>query len=108
MSRPWALAVNELATNALKHAFLDESGGLVQLAARVRGDQIIISVDDDGASFTDQKHSNGAGLGLGLIRRLVASCGGAVRASKPGSKLFVLALPSHNSMDRKRRNVSHG
>lgn len=90
---PMSLAVNELATNALKHAFRDENGGHVVIAARTEGDHIIISVDDDGTSFTAQKHTNGGGLGLDLIRRLVASCGGAVRTPKPGSKLFVLTLP---------------
>ena len=105
---PVALAVNELATNALKHAFLDEDGGHIHITVRPHADQIIISVDDDGAPFTDHKHSNGGGLGVGLIRRLVASCGGAVRSPKPGSKLFVLALPLHGSMGQKRWGASHG
>jgi two-component sensor histidine kinase len=50
---PFGLLVNELATNAIKHAFPDGTGRILLSAERV-GDQIELTVADDGVGMTDK------------------------------------------------------
>lgn len=94
-----ALAVNELATNAIKHAFEEGKGGHVQITAREQSQQVVILVDDDGLPFPelDTGKSKDGGLGLGIVRRLVASAGGLVIAPTSGRKVFELRLPINAS-----------
>jgi len=97
---PIMLAVNELATNSLKHAFRDEKGGHIQISAWTEGDQIVITVDDDGAPFSEQQDTSRKGLGLGLIRRLITSSGGTLRLPSHDTKLFVLTFPLRNAVNQ--------
>jgi two-component sensor histidine kinase len=92
-----ALAVNELATNAIKHAFEEERPGYVRVslhqdAAR----RITIFVDDDGLPFPEiaPGSGGGTGLGLGLVKRLIASAGGLIIVPTDGSKIFELRIPA--------------
>jgi two-component sensor histidine kinase len=50
---PFGLLVNELATNAIKHAFPDGTGHLMLSVERV-GDQIELIVADDGVGMKDE------------------------------------------------------
>ena len=50
---PFGLLVNELATNAIKHAFVDGTGSVV-LGVRRIGDQIELDVADDGICLQDR------------------------------------------------------
>jgi two-component sensor histidine kinase len=50
---PFGLLVNELATNAIKHAFPDGTGRILLSAERV-GDQIELTVADDGVGMKDK------------------------------------------------------
>lgn len=91
-----ALAVNELATNAIKHAFEEGKSGYVHVSVRRHDDrQIVVLVDDDGLPFPDSGGGDGkgTGLGLGLVKRLVASAGGLLITPADGSKIFELRIP---------------
>lgn len=86
-----ALVVNELATNAIKHAFAEARRGHVWISISpqtARG--VTVVVDDDGSAFPDVI---GSGLGMGLVKRLMASIGGLFIPPAPGSKLFELRVP---------------
>ena len=50
---PFGLLVNELATNAIKHAFPDGTGRVV-LSVEQAGDQIELTVADDGVGMKDK------------------------------------------------------
>ena len=50
---PFGLLVNELATNAIKHAFPDGTGRVVLSVEQV-GDQIELTVADDGVGMKDK------------------------------------------------------
>jgi two-component sensor histidine kinase len=52
---PFGLLVNELGTNAIKHAFPDGIGRILLSAVRI-GDQIELTVEDNGAGMKE-KHS---------------------------------------------------
>lgn len=91
-----ALIVNELATNAIKHAFAGEKGGRIEISIQ-RSDRghVTIQVDDDGLPFPEvsARNTNGSGLGLGLVRRLMASIGGLIILPSGGSKTFEIRVP---------------
>ena len=88
-----ALVVNELATNAIKHAFEEGKSGRIAIWIGANGGRnVSIIVDDDGLPFPEIADGSGDGLGLGLVRRLMASIGGLFIPPPPGSKLFELRV----------------
>ena len=88
-----ALVVNELATNAIKHAFHEGRSGHIMIKAYDRDESsIVILVDDDGLPFPEPTGKSG-GLGLGLVKRLVASTGGLFISPPPGAKIFEIRVP---------------
>ena len=87
-----ALVVNELATNAIKHAF--EAGATGHISIKVcerNGRTIVVLVDDDGLPFPEAGRDGG--LGLGLVKRLVASAGGVFIPPPAGTKVFEIRVP---------------
>jgi two-component sensor histidine kinase len=69
---PCALVVNEILSNAYKHAFKGRKQGTIEISALQENGQIRISVRDDGIGIPDTfniSHANS--LGLKLIRTLV-------------------------------------
>ena len=87
------LVVNELATNALKHAFHDRDAGQIVVAVRRNGNRdVVVTIVDDGLPFPDIAPAN-PGLGLELARRMMASINGMLIAPLQGSKMFELRLP---------------
>lgn len=93
-----ALVVNELATNAIKHAFKEGEPGHVQITiGRYAGRDLTVIVDDNGLPFSDHAHVGEGGLGLGLAKRLMASIEGLFIPPRPGSKVFELRVPVTSS-----------
>jgi two-component sensor histidine kinase len=89
-----ALAVNELATNAIKHAFCEDRTGQISIAARMDGArQALIIVDDDGLPFSEAASAGRSGLGLTLVKRLTESIGGTLVTPRQGSKCFEMRVP---------------
>ncbi|MDQ0840022.1 sensor histidine kinase [Sphingomonas faeni] len=89
-----ALVVNELATNAIKHAFEEGKSGHVSISVRRDGErQAVIIVDDDGLPFPEADNSKNGGMGLGLIKRLVASADSVFIHPTDGSKRFEIRVP---------------
>jgi two-component sensor histidine kinase len=90
-----ALAVNELATNAIKHAFREDRTGHIRITARLdRARHVVIIVDDDGLPFAEAVSAGKSGLGLTLVRRLVESINGTfVPPPQNGPKCFEIRVP---------------
>jgi two-component sensor histidine kinase len=98
-----ALVVNELATNAIKHAF-ESSGGHVTIKAWQDTGTVLIVVDDDGLDLPPRARLKGAGLGLrlesahglglGLADQLTNSIGGRLVVPPPPSKAFEIRVPA--------------
>jgi two-component sensor histidine kinase len=86
--------VSELATNAVKHAFEEGKAGHIRIAVR-RYDQrhAAITVDDDGIPFPVPRDEKSAGMGMLLVRRLVASANGVFIQNTAGSKCFEIRVP---------------
>lgn len=85
------LMVNELVTNALKHAFPGDRAGTVQVRLRRRPTDLIIAVEDDGIGYPE-----GAPVGLGsrLVILLAEQSGGSIKreATNPGCRI-VITIP---------------
>ena len=89
-----ALAVNELVTNALKHAFAERMEGRIAVCAKMREGQLVITVDDDGLPFppaNDGAFRRTGGLGLNLVARLLSSID-ALIIGPSDSKSFEIRL----------------
>jgi two-component system, sensor histidine kinase PdtaS len=79
-----ALIVNELVTNALKHAFPDERAGTVLVRLAPDGNHIVLAIADDGAGAPVSKgqiSSRSRGLGQKLVRALSQQLGGTMEAT---------------------------
>lgn len=86
---PLGLIVNELVTNALKHAFPDDRPGTITVSFRSTADgEGVLGVRDDGAGMGPPRPGS---LGTELVRRLVRQCGGHLHheALAPGTAVTV-------------------
>ncbi len=68
----FGLIVNELVTNAVKHAFPAGQQGQVRVAARSGPSGLVLQVSDDGCGMTGSPEK---GLGLRLVNSLAADLG---------------------------------
>jgi two-component sensor histidine kinase len=75
LAAPLALILNELITNAVKHAFRDGEAGRIEVAFRAVGDGFELAVADNGIGFDGGVVREG-GSGLGLVRGLTRKMGG--------------------------------
>jgi two-component sensor histidine kinase len=95
-----ALVVNELATNAIKHAFREGTAGHIRISVRRDGErQATILVDDDGLPFPAVDETRKGCMGLSLAKRLVASADGVFIQPEAGSKCFEIRVPVQNAAE---------
>ena len=79
---PFGLLVNELATNAIKHAFPHGTGRILLSVERV-GDEIELTVADDGVGINDQHPARSPeNHGSGYVAIFVRQIGGTIAVSK--------------------------
>jgi two-component sensor histidine kinase len=62
-----SIIMNELVTNALKHAFPDDRTGEIQVSVRSLGDALLLEVADDGVGMKKSTATRGGGLGTRLV-----------------------------------------
>ncbi len=72
-----SLIVNELVTNAIKHAFPKAAAGTIVVGLALDGDQLLLTVKDDGVGVSDEALP-GAGLGMRIVEGLTSQLGGAL------------------------------
>ena len=70
---PLGLIVNELVTNAAKHAFRDKGYGRIAVSFSELGNSYRLQVSDDGIGYDPNGRS--AGLGQGLLKLLASQLG---------------------------------
>src|SRR5262245_55161941 len=64
------LAVSEVVTNCVLHAYRDANSGRVAMEAHHKGDTLLLSVADEGTGMAPRHDSPGLGLGLPLVGRI--------------------------------------
>jgi two-component sensor histidine kinase len=77
------LVVNELLTNAFKHAFPGDNGGEISLSLSRSDEQMTITIKDDGVGLGEGAHGSGRPLGLELVATLAQQLQ-ATLEHKPG------------------------
>ena len=65
-----ALAVSEIVTNAVVHAYEGERGGQVRVSCHADGERFIVEVADEGAGIEPRRDSPGIGHGLAMVGAL--------------------------------------
>jgi two-component sensor histidine kinase len=96
---PIGLVVNELVTNAAKHAYQGVQSGNVRVSvARVAADTIELSVRDEGQGLpANFDLASALGLGIRIVRALAQQLGAAIemRRLDPGTE-FIVTIPSES------------
>ena len=83
-----SIIVNELVTNALKHAFNGAGTGYIRVATETNGGGVAIIVEDNGRGIATSTKQDRTGLGMQLVRRFTKELGGVheVHSSDTGTK----------------------
>jgi two-component sensor histidine kinase len=93
-ARSLGLVVNELVTNAFRHAFAADGPGTVRVEfGRDAGGRLRLSVADDGAGLPDGADAGG-GLGLRLVTMTAAQLGAVLDIGRDGGTQVTLTLPA--------------
>lgn len=89
---PLGLLLNELVSNAYKHAFPHHAQGVLNIVVRSSHDGCTVLVTDNGIGLKASHHQ---GLGFQLINGLVAQLEGTIAVSEPvqGGTQFLLHFP---------------
>lgn len=103
---PVALIVNELVSNAFKHAFPGDRRGRIDVAARSLGDCITVTVEDDGVGFPVEAGSERRTVGTDLVAALAAQLRGSIEyspgASGSGTQIVLrFPFPERETSERK-------
>ena len=88
---PFGLMVNEIVSNAVKHAFPEGQQGYVRVSLHRRGDAVVLTVQDNGVG--DPGHG-GNGIGKMLIKALARQLGGDVETSTDAGTTVRVAVPA--------------
>jgi PAS domain S-box-containing protein len=92
---PCGLVVNELVSNAFKHAFPDERGGTIGIELRVANGEVEIVVADDGIGLpNDFDIGQIKSLGLQLVPLLIEQLAGTFTIEPGPGARFHLRFPS--------------
>ena len=89
-----SIIINELVTNALKHAFPDDRQGKIEVSLRSASGRLRLEVADDGIGMKQAGQTRGSGLGTRLIDTFVKQLGADYRASsgEEGTR-HLIAIP---------------
>ena len=80
-----SIIVNELVTNALKHAFRERAGGIIRVSSEPRPEGVAIIVEDDGSGIPVRPANARTGLGTRLVERFVSQVGAVHKVSSSTS-----------------------
>ena len=95
VSLPLGIIVNELVTNALKHAFAGRDKGAVKVELKMTGPGVCsLLVADNGRGYPEGASAGeGKGFGLTLVDMLVRQLGGELHTGNEGGALFLITFP---------------
>jgi two-component sensor histidine kinase len=88
---PLGLLVTEAITNAYKHAFQDSSPGIIELTARFEGEDLIVTVADNGVGAAEPE--TGSGLGRSLMESFAMQLGGQLTTESKGGLQVSVRFP---------------
>jgi len=87
------LLVNELVTNAVKHAYPEQhGGGVVRIVLGAAGDALRLSVIDEGRGLPPEGKRR-RGLGSRVVDSFVQQCGGTLKVTSNGGTSVEVQIP---------------
>lgn len=86
------LVVNELVTNAAKHAFTEGGGGRISVSFQPVGKGWRLTVSDDGKGLPKDFRTSGNGVGHGLVEAFARKAAGKLSIAGGPGATFVLDL----------------
>lgn len=94
-SIPCGMLINELVTNAYKHAFVGGRRGEIRVAVELDAeDQIVLSVADNGVGLpAGAESSSASSLGLQLVRLFASQVHGSLEVSRSGGTAVSIRFP---------------
>jgi PAS domain S-box-containing protein len=88
---PLGIIVNELVTNAMKHAFTGKENGAIRVSATAKNNHVTLIVEDNGNGIPESVDmANSCGMGLQLVTMLAAQMDGTIRIDRRKGARFVL------------------
>ncbi|MBF0495219.1 MAG: PAS domain S-box protein [Deltaproteobacteria bacterium] len=99
---PCALALNELITNAYKHAFRGKDQGTIEVAISTTADDLVqVRVKDDGVGLpSDFDLTKPKSLGFELIRGLIRQLRGTIDIKTCGGTEMIVSFPLRSKEER--------
>ncbi|RAK52593.1 sensor histidine kinase [Phenylobacterium deserti] len=85
------VVVNELVTNAAKHAFPPPNVGVIRVCLRHDAGDLVLSVGDSGCGMPHEA-SSGKGLGMRLVRSLVQQLDGVLDIQADKGSTFTIRM----------------
>ncbi|MBN1829047.1 MAG: ATP-binding protein [Deltaproteobacteria bacterium] len=88
---PCGMILNELITNALKHAFPGEKTGEIDVRAALQGNRAALEIRDNGIGFPEELAFRSAdSLGMQLVNVLVEQLNGTIDLHVDGGTIFTV------------------
>tara|TARA_B100000315_G_scaffold10371_1_gene9999 strand:- start:310 stop:3903 length:3594 start_codon:yes stop_codon:yes gene_type:complete len=92
---PCGLIINELVSNALKHAFLEGVAGEISVSVREEGDEYTLVVKDNGVGLPEGLDiRQTTTLGLTIVNALAQQIRGAIDLSSDGGSEIKITFPA--------------
>ena len=88
---PCALILNELITNAFKHAFKNQSSGKIEIGLKKQGKQVNFYVSDTGAGM-DNIQLQASSMGMSLITSLIDQIDGKLEYKNQNGSIFLITF----------------
>jgi two-component sensor histidine kinase len=94
---PWGLVINELISNAFKHAFPAKQSGEIKVSIKGHLGDIILMINDNGVGFPSYiNFENSKTLGMQLIQILTKQLGGNIVLDRVAGTTFTFVFPSQS------------
>jgi two-component sensor histidine kinase len=91
---PIGLIINEIATNAIKHGFLENQEAILSINMYSETGQHILKISNNGRPFSeDVELDNPDTLGLRLITALVMQLEGTIELEREPHPVFTIRFP---------------
>jgi two-component sensor histidine kinase len=96
MAQQLAIAINEFAINAAKHAYDGKPGGKFVVTSRREGYDLVLSVADQGKGLSGGLSRAGGGpggLGMSIVAAIVRDLKGVLTVQSEGGTTFTIRAP---------------
>jgi two-component sensor histidine kinase len=91
MAQQLAIAVNEFAINAAKHAYAGRPGGRLMITSRREGNELVLTVADQGKGLSGGGRTSG--LGMSIVAAIVRDLKGTLSVQGDGGAAFTIRAP---------------